>query len=192
MTMLQGQLTRAEWGVVLGWVVATAVGWLVGFAVCEAFSAFLRSLSSDGLIIGTGVGIAQWLILRRQLNGVGWWVLVTIVGFGVGKLEGDSLAQAVGGTLGAGLGGAAIGTTVGLAQWVVLRRRVAAAGWWVLGSAIGWAVGWAIIGLVPESADTPPAMAYVIGAGGAAVAGVFTAAFLVRLLRARPAPSAQP
>ena len=187
MTRLQAQMTRADWGVIFWWVVATAAGWLVGFAVCEAFSAFLKSLSSDGLIIGTGVGIAQGLVLRRQLNGAGWWVLVTIVGFGIGKVEGDSLAQAVGGPVGSGLGGAAIGFTVGLAQWVVLRRVVAAAGWWILASAVGWAVGWVIIGAVADAGDPPPTSAYVIGAVGAAVAGAITGATLVWLLRTRAA-----
>jgi hypothetical protein len=33
--------------------------------------------------------------------------------------------------------GAILGATVGLAQWLVLRRRVSGTGWWVLASAAG-------------------------------------------------------
>jgi len=77
--------------------------------------------------------------------------------------------------------------TVGLAQWFVLRRYVAAAGWWVLASAIAWAVGWLIIGAVADAGDPPPTTAYVIGAVGAAVAGVITGGALVWLLRTRAA-----
>ena len=32
------------------------------------------------------------------------------------------------------------GASVGIAQWLVLRRQVAKAGWWVLASTVGWAM----------------------------------------------------
>ncbi|HYN68837.1 MAG TPA: hypothetical protein VEX41_01345 [Candidatus Eisenbacteria bacterium] len=187
MAMLQSRLTRAEWGLALWWVVATTAGWLVGFAVCEAFSAFLRSLSGDGAIIGTGVGIAQWLVLRRQFSGARWWILASVIGFGIGKVLGDQLAAAVGGPVGIALGGATIGVAAGLLQWIVLRREVAAPGWWVLASTIGWAVAWMIIGTIEDGAAGPSGSAYLIGVAGAALAGVITGATLVWLLRTRTA-----
>jgi hypothetical protein len=185
MAMLQGSLTRAEWGTLLAWVVATTVGWVVGFAVCEAFSAFLKSLNSDGLVIGTGVGIAQWLVLRRQLQPAGWWILASIIGFGIGKVLGDQVAASVGGLVGSALGGAAIGLVAGALQWLVLQRKVVSSGWWVLASTIGWAIGWMIIGTTDESGGAPSESAYLVGSVGAAVAGVITGTAMVRLLRTR-------
>jgi hypothetical protein len=185
MAMLQGSLTRAEWGTLLAWVVATTVGWVVGFAVCEAFSAFLKSLNSDGLVIGTGVGIAQWLVLRRQLQPAGWWILASIIGFGIGKVLGDQVAASVGGLVGSALGGGAIGLVAGALQWLVLQRKVVSSGWWVLASTIGWAIGWMIIGTTDESGGAPSESAYLVGSVGAAVAGVITGTAMVRLLRTR-------
>jgi hypothetical protein len=138
-------------------------------------------------VIGISVGTMQWLVLRRRIDGAGWWVLASIVGFAAGKLVGDAIAQAVSGAVGFILSGAAIGTLLGIAQWLVLRRHVAQAGRWVLASALAWAVGWAIINLIDEAASGPTGTAYLIGATGAAVAGVITGVSLIWLLRLRRA-----
>ena len=185
MALLRGQLTRAEWRTLVGWVVATTIGWLVGFAICEAFSAFLKSLNSDGLVIGAGIGIAQWLVLRRQGGRAGWWILASIIGFGIGKVLGDQVAANLGGLVGIALGGATIGLTAGALQWIELRRQGADPGMWVVASTIGWAVGWLLIGSIDESSGAPGAAGYVVGSLGATVAGVITGASLVRLLRTR-------
>jgi hypothetical protein len=180
-------LTAGEWALGLWWVLATTVGWVVGFTICEALKDFVESFRSDGAVIGISVGILQWLVLRRHFNRAGWWVLASITGFAVGKALGDALAQADLGAVGLALSGAAIGTSLGIAQWVVLRRHVEQAAWWVLASVAAWAVGWSIIGVVGEAAGGPTGMAYLIGATGAAAAGIITGVALVRLLRQRRA-----
>lgn len=190
MQTLSRSSTRLESGFALRWALATAVGWLVGFVICEAFKAFFRSLSSDGAVIGTCVGIAQWLVLGERIDRTRWWILASIIGFAVGKAVGDALAVSIAGVVGIGLSGAAIGASLGLTQWVVLRRHVARAGWWVPASALAWVVGW-IIGAGGEGAGEasggPAAMAYLIGLVGAAVAGGISGASLIWLYRARPA-----
>jgi len=187
MTTLRPPLTRVEWGFGLRWALATTVGWVVGFAICEAFKAFLESITADGAVIGISVGIGQWLALKGRINRVGWWILASIIGFAVGKAAGDAFAQAVPGAVSFGLSGAAIGASVGIAQWFVLRRHVVRAEWWVLASVLAWAVGGGIIRVADEAVGGPTGMAYVIGAAGAATAGGMTAASLVWLLRLRPA-----
>jgi hypothetical protein len=188
MTALRQSLTTVEWSLSLRWVLATTVGWVVGFAICEAvvkpFVYTLTHFPSDGAVIGISIGIGQWLVLNRRINRTRWWILASIVGFGVGKDVGDMVAQAVPGAIGWALEGVAIGASLGLAQWLVLRRHVPEARWWIVASAIAWAVGWAIISSVDtEAAGASIAVAYVIGAIGAAVAGLVTAAALVWLLR---------
>jgi hypothetical protein len=188
MTALRHSLSPAEWGLVLRWVVATTAGWIVGFAICEAVVKpivdELTHVNSDGAVIGIAIGIGQWLVMKSRINRTRWWILASIIGFGIGKDVADPVALAVSGPMGSVLGGLAIGMSLGVAQWLVLRRHVPEARWWIVASAIAWAVGWAIISSVDtEAAGASIAVAYVIGAIGAAVAGLVTAAALVWLLR---------
>jgi hypothetical protein len=193
MTTHNPPVTRSEWGFALLWVLATAAGWVVGFAICEVLKDFVESFSADGAVIGVSIGILQWVALRGRINRAGWWILASIIGFAVGKFAADYIATSLSGAVGSGLGGVAIGASLGIAQWLVLRRHVAKAGWWVLASGLAWAIGWAIISVVhEEAAGGPTAAAYVIGAAGAAVAGVITGVSLLGLFRLRRAPGALP
>jgi hypothetical protein len=60
----------------LPWIVATGVGFMVGFGVGSAvvdYDTSLAALTVQGAISGLAVGIAQALVLRRRL---GWLVFV--------------------------------------------------------------------------------------------------------------------
>jgi len=191
MIALRHALTPAERGLALRWVVATTAGWVVGFAVCEAVVKpivdFLIHFPSDGAVIGIAIGIGQWLVLNRRINRTRWWIVASIIGFGVGKDVAGLAVPAMSGHLGSALGGLAIGTALGLGQWLVLRRHVPEARWWVLANAIGWSIGWSIIELVDsDAAGGVQATAYLVGAIGASIAGVVTASTLVWLWRRSP------
>jgi hypothetical protein len=82
----------------------------------------------------------------------GWWVLASTVGWAAGPIL---LLLSMGRRLdlpGAVIGLVALGAIVGLAQWLVLRLAIPAAGWWVLATAGGIAAGvaltWAFLWLV--------------------------------------------
>jgi purine-cytosine permease-like protein len=76
---------------------------------------------------------------------------------------------------------------VGLAQWLVLRRRHARAEAWVIANVAAWAVGWSVISLVEEAEGLSTARVYLIGGAGAAAAGMITGIALVWLSRTRTA-----
>jgi hypothetical protein len=80
------------------------------------------------------------------------WVLATTLGWIIGLALGEELG---------------IGTTIGIAQWLVLRPLVSRAGWWIAATTVGWTVGWAIIvtGII-----VPPNS----GVLGSVIAGMFT------------------
>ena len=61
-------MNASERSLGLQWVAATVVGWLIGFAACEALQSFLTTVFVDGLVIGTAIGLAQWLVLRRSIS----------------------------------------------------------------------------------------------------------------------------
>lgn len=188
------QLTEAERNLAVLWVVATTVGWGIGFFVCELLTGFLAQfahLGGDGLVIGAGIGIAQGIVLRRRISFsisfMGWWWLVSSIGFGAGKVLGEAAAQAMPAAAGHLLTGAIIGAAVGAAQWLLLFGNVRAAAWWVVASIVGWAVGWSLISLAEDAAGLSTLMVYVVGGIGAALAGIVTGANLIWQSRPRPA-----
>lgn len=86
---------------------------------------------------------------RRSYDWILWllWVLVSVLGWGVGLLV-QRILSGIEGTGGGILRLAALGAVVGLGQWLILRWRVDQAGWWVLAGAVGPLAGWVISLLV--------------------------------------------
>lgn len=80
--------------------------------------------------------------VRRSQVGWGFWllyVLASTFGMFVGCFVGflSVSAMPVGKWLGYSVFGIVLGMAVGILQWIVLRRRVSGAGWWVFASAVG-------------------------------------------------------
>jgi hypothetical protein len=121
----------------LSFVLISAVISVVGFAGSRAVV---------GAVTGAGIGLGQWLFLRQRLPHAGWWLLVTTVGFAVGWTIGGAVGMAVGRsgidwTIGWVIGFAVTGAVAGLGQWLLLRRGLAQAGWWIVATTVGWTVG---------------------------------------------------
>ena len=181
------QRTHVGWGFWFWWVLASTVGYAVGNAagmkVLRAVvgaaeyrgKGFVVAILLGVVMTGAAVGVIQWLVLRREVSGAGWWVLASTVGW-------------VMGTAAAGLGillvglqefspvsaslvfSVMVGAVVGVLQWLILRRQLRRAGWWVPASIVGWAMGQAAHGAIGLPA---------VGA----VSGAITGIALVRLLR---------
>ncbi len=65
------------------WIIASAAGWTTGWGI--AFT--LRLEQNDALvaaIVGSVMGLAQWLILRHWLPRAGWWVIISALGWSIG------------------------------------------------------------------------------------------------------------
>jgi hypothetical protein len=176
-------MNASERSLGLQWVAATVVGWLIGFAACEALQSFLTTVFVDGLVIGTAIGVAQWLVLRRSISPVGWWIVASVVGFGAGKAVSEWLLPGTTTTVGYVLSGAVIGAVVGVAQGLVLGRSLRSALWWVPASAVAWGVGWSAIGLAENATGWSTIAPYLVSAAGAIAAGIITGIALISLLR---------
>ncbi len=92
-----------------------------------------------------------------ELAGVGWrfwllWVMATGVGLAGGFGLGWTVGYVLGGPLAVAVGKGVVWPTVGIMQWLVLRRRVSGAAGWigayvaagVVVGAFGFAVGWSL------------------------------------------------
>ncbi len=193
--------------VTLGEVSGFAVPALVGATVVTAPVAVqVPALLAAGVVEGAVLGLAQSRVLRRALPAVSpsRWTGATAAGAGVAWLAGlspgyawDRIAelppalQVVGGF---GLGWVLL-LSIGVAQWLVLRRVLARSGWWVPATAVAWLAG--LAGFVAVSTplwrpgQTWPVVAAVgVLAGTVMAAGMaaITGAALVRMLAGHPVP----
>lgn len=76
--VLQGRVPR-PWR----WIVATGIGWILGYFVT------LYAVPSEpgiltGMTLGLMTGIAQWIILRKELHWAGWWIIFSVMGWSTG------------------------------------------------------------------------------------------------------------
>ncbi len=151
MTTLKAEHPQAGRWFWLGWFLTTSIGAALGMAINFGVLAGMLSRlpqAAYGLVIGSvfgaAIGTAQWLVLRRYLDQVGWWVLLTSVGWVVfwelnllnllGAAEGIAFIPDI---LHLGM----FGGLVGILQWSLLRGKVQGAGWWVLASVLAGMLG---------------------------------------------------
>src|SRR3990172_2021580 len=142
------QYTPVGWRFWLQWMLASILGFAVGAALGNAVTDLIFTA-----LFGAVGGFMQWLVLRRQIAGAGWWGLASTLGFAVApmaaiagvmalsqvmRLDGNPLAAPI-------LLGVLFGLLSAIMPWLVLRRQLARAGWWVpahlLGSLVGGALG---------------------------------------------------
>ncbi len=133
-----------DWGLGLWWVLATAVGWAGGWAVITWASHLYWGIGVGidvafvaYVVLGTTVGIMQWLVLRRRVPRSGLWILACAVSITTGSYVSQVMWM-----YDIIVFGAVFGVLVGITQWSVMRRWVHRAGWWVPASVIGWVLGW--------------------------------------------------
>jgi hypothetical protein len=171
--VLRHHLAVARW-----FVLASGFGLLFGF-VFAALSVDYRNPTSPavvGAITGMLVGVAQSGTMRRDATRLSdfvrpsliakavkdkqWiapqfgWLLATVVGVALGLAASDvvsntplrlGLGYSATNTLGRLLEPLAAGGSVGVAQWLVLRRRIPEARWWVWATIVGVTIGLALV-----------------------------------------------
>ena len=111
------------------WIMATTLGWLLGTLIFPNLPL---------IPAGVGVGVLQWPILYRRIPQAWRWALVTATAWIGGSIL---LLVAVPDDLQVLLSGLILGPVVGLAQWLILRREVCWAGWWIAISTLAWITG---------------------------------------------------
>ena len=119
-------LLEFDWALVFYWMTATTSGWLFGWLLWPPIA-----LVTAGVLAGA----VQCAVLVRRIPKAWRWMLVTASGW----LAGTAMVLIAAGS--GAFAGLAIGAFTGTAQWVLLRREVQWAGWWIAISAVAWSVG---------------------------------------------------
>jgi len=139
---------KPGWFFYFRWVALNAIAVIMAHYITWAIMSLVTERGDDGLflyllfpIIGLLTGILQYILLRRYLPHMRWWIAATFLGwlmpFVIGFIfnglfiPGNSTVRIV-------LGMIVLGTTVALPQWWLLRKRVQHAWWWVLVFGLAW------------------------------------------------------
>jgi hypothetical protein len=127
------------------WVLANAAPFLVVYILIASLGTLLGH-DAQGvlayLVLVAMLVTLQWAVLRRQVSRALWWLLATLVGIPVGAAASipvlaamDTAGQEVAGVL---VGITLFGGVLGAVQWLVLKRHVRSAAWWIPASAASW------------------------------------------------------
>jgi len=205
-------IKKPEWFFIPAWIIITAIcvpiAFILYFAIIRLIITFVgdiiymngvRRITEDYLfrylfppIVGLLMGCLQYGLLRRYLPRMGWWVAVTLAGWllGLVLILGITRALAFFWTndvaydfLIINWEFVALGLSIGVGQWLLLRRRLPRAAWWIAAN-IG---GWTLFGLIVGNDSFDQYGLLALGIFPACV----TAIALVLLLNQDPPPRPQ-
>jgi hypothetical protein len=93
-------------------------------------------------IVGLLTGLLQYGLLRRYLPHMGSWVVATIVGWllGVFLILIPGWLNWTNSLFNLDLAFIVMGLSIGVGQWLLLRRRLLRAGWWIGANVVSWGV----------------------------------------------------
>jgi hypothetical protein len=189
----QNSTGRGYW---LGWFLASVLGYglgaMLGFSLIynlsptDTFDATRDILS--GTVMGVTGGYFQWMVLTQRLGGTGLWGLASALGFGTAMAASAAVSPNADPALAGFLIVAVFGVVGGILQWLILRRNVPRAGWWLLASLLGsllGAIGPFTAVAISETGNWGLAL-MAFGVIFGAANGAITGAALVWLLRQSP------
>lgn len=82
------------------WIIASVLGWTLGASIIFLFVQDGNDFLA-GLVIGLSLGIAQWFIIRQEVQWHAWWVVISVVAWttGIGLLPGIFLTGVLAGAI---------------------------------------------------------------------------------------------
>jgi hypothetical protein len=146
--------------------VAGYAGWGIGGHVDGVGPALI-----GGAISGAGIGLVQWLFLKRDLNMSPAWILATSVALAAGLSIGAVVVGYETTPSQLAIMGAISGAAVGIVQGILLRNRFSLWHVWMVAMPVMYAIAW----LVTESFGIDVANQFtVFGASGSVVFGLLS------------------
>ena len=165
-------IKNTQWSFYLGWILSGAIGFLITIPISLAFDVFVFNqilgemmmvrgamvITEDYMLMyayipwyGLVIGTFQYLLLRQKLTKMGWWILVTSLGWSLVWLGialrtnplGDiDIPSSAGYFL---IAGTSVGVLIGVIQWLILRMQVAYASWWIPINGLGFGIAGIIL-----------------------------------------------
>jgi len=143
--MKKNRTETMDWALWFYWIIATTMGWLIG----NIFFVGIPVIMS-----GAAISALQWATLHQRIHKAWRWAVYSLAGWIGGYILYLILSTTIQGTL----AGPLVGFAVGIAQWLLLRKEVNWAGWWIIVNALAWMTGMNIIPGLLTSGALPGAL----------------------------------
>jgi len=135
-------------GAVITGALGSALTWLFAYFYHPYLEGAAFQAGLYGALVGIGLGGAQAVVLRRRVRLGTAWVLASAASAAAGFETATTLA----GTASPLTFGLILGGFVGMGQWLILRRRMLRAAWWIAASAVALPIGVLSCGLAMHGA----------------------------------------
>jgi len=151
------------WFLFAEWVAYTVAGYVLGFVVGFLLGHVLLGNVMVGMAIGAGVGLMQWILVRRYVPSSSFWILDCATGMTVALTVYTVVSVLYDfpfdlgvprGAAGWAVAFAAAGTFAGVLQFRILRRTIPRSVAWVPASAVAWAASVAGMAIPPNMDDS--------------------------------------
>jgi hypothetical protein len=205
MEILPAKLKRPVWSFYLGWIVLSSlsvpIAYIFSIIILKVitnvvgdyvFVNGVRHITEDYLAmyvlvpsISILTGALQYLLLRRHLSRMGWWVVVTVAGWILGilliwLLRTLSRTDMTPNNL--DLIFLVMGSAIGSTQWLLLRQRLPLSGWWIAASVLGWG----LLGLITPGNSLDQYSIFTLGLLPACTTAAMLALLISRVPPAEP------
>lgn len=133
-------------------------------------------------IAGLLIGLSQYGLLRRFLPHMGWWVVATIGGWllGVFLILIPGWLSWTSPLFSLDLVFIVMGLSIGVGQWLLLRRCLLHAGWWIGANVVGWG----LLALIQEGNSFDQFILFLFGLLPACATAVMLALLMNQAQRA--------
>jgi len=166
------------------WVIATAISYAGGGRISAFVTDYITGdlgVCLSFMVMSIAIALAQWLVIRKYISGMGWlWTTI------IGGTMGGALSSWASFQLAIIYGDAVDlltiyvclrGLSTGLMQWTIIRPYFRRAEWWIVGTTASWYIGVMVgISLVDK-------LGYFLTLAIGAIYGLLTGCVLLVLFR---------
>jgi hypothetical protein len=178
----------------VGLIIGLFLSELMGYSMDEWPTQFEQSIMKIGfgILIGFGIGITQWLLIKKVFNISKFWLYSVTIGFIIFELiagiilwkmdinrgelsfiEGDSMGHTI--IL------ASTGLLIGLIQLPILKKHYSGVFYWVFASTLAWGVS-VLTTAIGQESEILLLITFILGA---LLYGAITGATLIWILKPR-------